>query len=106
MMLATDDRERVHADRLLHARGTRAAWGDVRFTVVGTEGYVEVQHVQQTVLVVDGERAETIVCADEPVDWPDRCLAGTLMTQEHVFTVTRICLDAQRQARPGNEPAA
>jgi predicted dehydrogenase len=82
------------------------AWGDVRFTVVGTEGYVEVQHVPQTVLVVDGERAETIVCADEPVDWPDRCLAGTLMTQEHAFTVTRLCLDAQRQARPGNEPAA
>ncbi len=52
----------------------------------------------QTVLVVDGERAETIDCADEPVDWPDRCLAGTLMTQEHAFTVTR---DLPRRAAAG-----
>ena len=38
------------------------AWGDVRFTVVGTAGYLEVRHVDQTVTVVDGERRETIDC--------------------------------------------
>jgi len=75
------------------------AWGDVRFTVVGTDGYLEVRHVAQEVIVVDGERTETVACADRPVTWAARLLAGGLMDQDHVFTVTRICLDAQRRAR-------
>ncbi|GIU90514.1 MAG: oxidoreductase [Acidimicrobiia bacterium] len=76
------------------------AWGDVRFTVVGTDGFLEVRHVDQTVTVVDGERRETIECAGGPVTWADQVLAGSPpVTQEHVFTVTRICLEAQERAR-------
>lgn len=74
-------------------------WGDVRFTAIGTEGYVEARYVDKTVLVVDGERAETIDCADRPVRWAADLLAGSPLRQDHVFTVTRLCLDAQRRAR-------
>ncbi len=78
---------------------SRATWGDVRFTVVGTEGYLEVRHVDQTVLVVDGEKRETISCTEEPAGWGSRYLDGSLITQDHAFTVTEICLEAQSAAR-------
>jgi hypothetical protein len=71
----------------------------VRFTVVGTEGYLEVRHIDQTVLVVDGEKQETISCTEAPAGWGDRYLAGALVTQDHAFTVTEICLAAQSAAR-------
>jgi predicted dehydrogenase len=79
--------------------GLAPAWGDVRFTVVGTEGYLEVRHVDQTVLVVDGEKQETIPCTEQPSGWGARYLDGTLVTQEHAFTVTEICVAAQAEAR-------
>jgi predicted dehydrogenase len=74
-------------------------WGDVRFVVVGTEGFLEVRHVDQTVTVVDGERREVIECAGRPVTWADDVLAGRFLDQEHVFTVSQVCLDAQARAR-------
>src|SRR5262249_23465739 len=79
--------------------GLAPAWGDVRFTVVGTEGYLAVQQVPRTELVEDGERSETIQCTGQPSGWGGRYLDGALVTQEHVFTVTEICLLAQAQAR-------
>jgi predicted dehydrogenase len=79
--------------------GLAPAWGDVRFTVVGTDGYLEVRHVEQTVTVVDGDRREVIDCAGEAPGWGARYLAGDLVAQEHVFTVTELCLDAQVRAR-------
>jgi predicted dehydrogenase len=75
------------------------AWGDVRFTAVGTEGYLEARYVDKSVLVVDGERRETIDCSEVPVRWAADLLAGSPLPQAHVFTVTRLCLDAQRRAR-------
>ncbi|MGH8978390.1 MAG: hypothetical protein ACRDV7_09980, partial [Acidimicrobiia bacterium] len=82
--------------------GLAPAWGDVRFTVVGTEGYLEVRSVDQSVLVVDGERQETISCTEEASGWGARYLDGTLVTREHVFAVTEACLRAQAGARrPG-----
>jgi predicted dehydrogenase len=74
------------------------AWGDVRWTVVGTDGYLEVRHVEQTVTVVDGERRETVDCAGRPVGWAADVVAGRFVDQEHVFTVTQVCLDAQAAA--------
>jgi predicted dehydrogenase len=79
--------------------GLAPAWGDVRFTVVGTDGTLEVQQVPQTVLVVDGGRVETIACTEEPSGWGTRYLDGTLVAQEHVFAVTDVCLRAQAAAR-------
>ena len=76
------------------------AWGDVRFTVVGTAGSLEVRHVGQTVTVVDGERTETVACAGDAPTWAADLLAGRRpFPQEHVFTVTRLCLEAQARAR-------
>jgi predicted dehydrogenase len=80
-------------------KGLAPAWGDVRFTVVGTDGYLEVRHVEQTVTVVDGDRREVVDCTGETAGWGARYLAGTLFDQEHVFAVSGICLDAQRHAR-------
>jgi predicted dehydrogenase len=99
-MLVAADRATGYArvDYLTPA-GLAPAWGDVRFTVVGTDGYLEVQQVPQTVLVVDGERSETLECTEQPSGWGSRYLDGTLVTQEHVFAVTEICLRAQAQAR-------
>jgi predicted dehydrogenase len=79
--------------------GLAPAWGDVRFTAVGTNGFLEVRHIEQTVFVVDSERRETIDCAGEPAAWGDRYLAGTLVSQEHVFTVCELALRAQAAAR-------
>ena len=89
MLLAADDAQRATPASTTTPRGLAPAWGDVRFTVVGTEGYLEVRHVDQTVLVVDGEKPETIDCTGETAGWGDRYLAGTLLTQEHVFAVSR-----------------
>jgi predicted dehydrogenase len=85
--------------------GLAPAWGDVRFTVVGTDGFLEVRHMEQTVTVVDDERRETIDCAGARTAWGERFLAGDLVDQAHVFAVTEACLEAQRRARR-NEPAS
>jgi predicted dehydrogenase len=78
------------------------AWGDTRFTVVGTEGTLEACPVDDTVTLVDAHRVETMKCGGEPVTWPDVFLAGGMpVAQEHVFAVHDICLRAQGQADQG-----
>ena len=50
MLLAADGRDAATpASTTTRPTGLAPAWGDVRFTVVGTEGYLEVRHVEQTV---------------------------------------------------------
>jgi hypothetical protein len=71
----------------------------VRFTAVGTGGFLEVRQIEQSVHVVDDDGREVLECAGLPAGWGDRYLAGTLVDQQHVFTVTACCLEAQRQAR-------
>lgn len=76
------------------------AWGDVRFTAVGTEGYVEVRAVGETLLFVNGDERNEIECHDRPVEWPARFLEGAMpYEQAHVFAVNDICLRAQASAR-------
>ncbi len=76
------------------------AWGDVRFTAVGTDGYIEVHTVEETLLFVNGEERREIECRDTPVAWPAEFVAGGLpYAQAHVFAVTDICLRAQAAAR-------
>ncbi len=98
MLVASPDATGYARVDYLTPAGLAPAWGDVRFTAVGTEGYLEVRHVDQTVLVVDGEQQETIVCTEQPSGWGTRYRDGTLVTQEHVFAVTETCLRAQVQA--------
>ena len=99
MLLAADTATGYARVDYYTPKGLAPAWGDVRFTVVGTEGFLEVRHVEQTVTVVDGETRETLDCAGETAGWGERYLAGTLFDQEHVFTVSQICLDAEAHAR-------
>jgi len=75
------------------------AWGDVRFTAVGTEGTLEVNAVENTVRVVDAEKVETIEASATPVTWPNAIVRGEMpVPQEHVFAVHDICLRAQAGA--------
>ncbi len=83
------------------------AWGDVRFTVVGTAGTIEVRPMNETVDVVDGERRERIECAGRPVEWAEAFLRGEMpVAQEHAFTVHDVCLRAQRAAQSAAQSAA
>ena len=75
------------------------AWGDVRFTVVGASGSLEVHAVGNTVTVVDADRVETIDAATTPVTWAKEFVGGGLpVTQAHVFAVHDACLRAQALA--------
>jgi predicted dehydrogenase len=75
------------------------AWGDVRFTVVGTDGYLEVRAADERLTLVDGESRRDIECRD-PVQWPVQFMHGSLpYVQQHAFTVSEICLHAQANAR-------
>jgi predicted dehydrogenase len=98
MMLRADAATGYARVDYLTPKGLAPAWGDVRFTAVGTDGYLEVRQIEQSVLVVDNEGREVVECAGRPAGWGDRYLAGTLVDQEHVFTVTACCLEAQHQA--------
>lgn len=83
------------------------AWGDVRLTVVGTAGSIEVRALDQTLTVVDAQRTEVIPCGDRPARWGAAALEGTLVTQDHVWASTRLALAAQERARaPGNTGVA
>jgi predicted dehydrogenase len=72
------------------------AWGDVRLTIVGTDGTIEVRSMDNTLTVVDDERVETIVCDHQPVQWALQFLHGTMpIAQSHVFAVHDVVLQAQ-----------
>ncbi len=76
------------------------AWGDVRFTVVGTTGFVEVRAVDEHVTLVDSETRHEIDCHDKGAPWADEFMKGSLpYAQSHAFAVTAICLRAQANAR-------
>jgi predicted dehydrogenase len=76
------------------------SWGDVRLTVVGTTGFIEVRAVDEHVTLVDGDTRHEIDCHDKPVPWPDEFMQGALPhAQAHGFAVTDICLRAQAAAR-------
>jgi predicted dehydrogenase len=76
------------------------SWGDVRFTVVGTAGFIEVRAVDETLVIVDGESRREIDCHDRPVPWPEEFVRGALpFDQTHVYAVHEICLRAQAAAR-------
>jgi predicted dehydrogenase len=75
------------------------SWGDVRFTVVGTEGYIEVSQVGEKLLLVDGHERREMECTDRPVEWAKTFVHGDMpVAQSHVFAVHEIVLAAQRAA--------
>jgi predicted dehydrogenase len=99
VLLASDDVSGYARVDYLTPAGLAPAWGDVRFTAVGTDGFLEVRHIEQTVFVVDADGRELVECAKQRSDWGRRYLEGTLVDQQHVFTVCELALAAQRKAR-------
>jgi predicted dehydrogenase len=99
VLLGSDDASGYARVDYFTPAGLAPAWGDVRLTVVGTEGFLEVRHIDQTVFVVDGEGRELIDCAGQRSHWGRRYLDGALVGQDHVFTVCDLALAAQHRAR-------
>jgi predicted dehydrogenase len=87
-------------------------WGDGRLFVMGTEGTIEVRKYLDIagrpgpdhLFVSDRTGTRHIDCASEPLTYFRRFLADvrdrteTTMPREHVFTVSRLALEAQAKA--------
>lgn len=87
-------------------------WGDGRYTILGTGGtielrkYVDIEGRPGTdhLFMADQKGTRYIDCSKEPISYFRRFAADvrdrteTAMTQQHVFTVCRLALDAQARA--------
>jgi len=87
-------------------------WGDVRLTIVGTDGVIEAranvdvagQPGGEHLLVVDADGTRRVDVSHRPVDWGELLLADLadagerLMPQAHVFAVCDLVLRAQQAA--------
>jgi hypothetical protein len=88
-------------------------WGDGRFTILGTDGYIELRKYVDIegrpgtdhLFMADHKGTRYIDCSKEPLSYFRRFAADvrdrtqTAMTQSHVFTVCRLALEAQARAR-------
>jgi predicted dehydrogenase len=88
------------------------AWGDVRLTILGTEGYIELRKSididgrpgKDHLILDDKAGVRQIDCSEEPVtyfadflnDVLDR--TETAVPQAHIYEVTRLSLEAQAKA--------
>ena len=89
-------------------------WGDVRLTIVGTEGTIEARanvdpagaEGAEHLIVVDADGTRRVDVSARPVDWAEQLLADIadggerLMTQAHVLNVCDLVLRAQQAATP------
>lgn len=87
-------------------------WGDGRFTILGTDGYIEMRKYVDVegrggtdhLLFADQKGTRYIDCSKEPVSYFKNFIADvrdrteTAMPQSHVFTVCRLALEAQARA--------
>ncbi|MGB8857766.1 MAG: Gfo/Idh/MocA family oxidoreductase [Ilumatobacteraceae bacterium] len=87
-------------------------WGDVRLTIVGTEGVIEAranvdvagEPGAEHLIVVDGDGTRRVDVTQRPVDWAEAFLADVaddgerLMSQAHVIAVCDLVLRAQQAA--------
>jgi len=87
-------------------------WGDGRLTILGTEGYIELRKYidiagrpgKDHLFLVNGKEMTHIDCSGEKLDYFDAFTADvgnrtqTAMTQDHVFEVCRLSLEAQAKA--------
>jgi predicted dehydrogenase len=92
-------------------------WGDVRLTILGTEGYIELrknidicgQPGDQHLFLVDQNSSQYVDCKDQYKPYGPQLIndvlnrTETAMPQEHVFLASELVLKAQAQAtRLGN----
>jgi predicted dehydrogenase len=87
-------------------------WGDGRVLVLGTDGYIEVRKYVDIagragtdhVFIADRSGTRHVDASNEPLTYFRNFLADvrdrteSAMKQEHVFTVSRLALEAQRDA--------
>jgi len=87
-------------------------WGDGRLTILGTEGYIELRKYvdiagrdgKDHLFLVNKAGVEYIDCSGEELDYFKKFAADvqnrteTAMTQDHVFEVCRLSLEAQTKA--------
>lgn len=98
-------------------------WGDGRLTILGTEGYIELRKYVDIggreggdhLFLANADRVEHIDCSADTLSYFANFIADvrdrteTAMTQEHVFEVSRLAIEAQRLAQdltPSTESAA
>ncbi|MEA2929395.1 MAG: hypothetical protein QOG38_1823 [Hyphomicrobiales bacterium] len=88
------------------------SWGDGRFTIVGTDGYIELRKNLDIegrpgtdhLFTANQSGTRYIDCSKEPISYFKNLAADvrdrteTAMTQVHVFTVCRLALEAQARA--------
>ena len=89
-------------------------WGDVRLSITGTDGTIEVRANidvdgrpgAEHLFVVDADGTRRVDVSADPLPWPELLLADIadggerLMTQAHVLAVCDVALRAQEQAGP------
>lgn len=94
-------------------------WGDVRLSIIGTEGTLEVRANidpagapgNEHLIVVDGDGTRRVDCSEVQLDWAERLSADlsrrsssrgddSLMSQNHVIAVSALAVDGQRAAIP------
>ncbi len=87
-------------------------WGDGRFTIMGTDGYIELRKYVDIegrpgtdhLFMADQKGTRYIDCSKEPLTYFRNFAADvrdrteTAMPQAHVFTVSRLALEAQARA--------
>jgi predicted dehydrogenase len=88
-------------------------WGDGRFTILGTEGYIELRKYVDIegragadhLFMANQKGTRYIDCSNEPISYFRRFAADvrdrteTAMPQSHVLTVCRLALEAQARAQ-------
>ena len=88
-------------------------WGDVRLTILGTEGYIELRKNIDVagkpggnhLFLVDQKQTRYIDCNSQPLTYGEQLVADilnrteTAMSQEHCFLATELALKAQKQAQ-------
>jgi predicted dehydrogenase len=88
-------------------------WGDVRLTILGTDGYIELRkNVDITgrqggnhLFLVDHKDTRYVDCRDVPLPYGSQLVSDvvnrteTAMSQAHCFLATELALKAQAQAR-------
>lgn len=93
-------------------------WGDVRLSIVGTDGTLEVRaNIDvagapggEHLISVDGDGVRRIDVSDDPLPWAEQLLADLaddgerVCTQAQVFAVCDLALDAQERATEWGTP--
>ena len=88
-------------------------WGDVRLTILGTDGYIELRKNADIagrpggnhLFLVDQKEVRHIDCRDVPLPYGPQLVSDvvnrteTAMSQAHCFLATELALKAQAQAR-------